>query len=460
MKLGDKQDKKVSPLTTENVKGVSRLGKSSVADTAPQTMVEVLGSIYDLLCKIQDYEKLQSELELVDYKLAYMDEQDRNKKIIEALGGKKKKKKKAKEKQQEKEIEKEKAKPETKAQPTEKAPPSTTKPEAPKPSTTKPEAPKPSATKAPPKEAPSTPTPKAETVPTPTPKPTLSTPSAARAPVTAGKGAIGTVAAGAGVIGTITAGLVAAGITNAYAQKAILANVGKETGFKPRDEDLAAYAKTSNERIREVFASRTQKYSDAELSEIKKDPVKFGEMVYGKDTKMGQSMGNTQDGDGYKYRGRGSIQLTGKNNYAAYGKVVGKDLVSNPDLVNDPAIDATIVAAFVKKGVGNKINDFTDQQSANRAVTQAIGGSKLNLDVGVGAKILSKVDEYSAALSGDKLNSASTENKNLKADAVAANQDKPAITVNNNKTSTTGSPSSGSSGGSDDTNAYQRKLKG
>jgi len=87
MKLGDKQDKKVSPLTTENVKGVSRLGKSSVADTPPQTMVEVLGSIYDLLAKIQSYEKLQSELELVDYKLAYMDEQNRNKKIIEALGG-------------------------------------------------------------------------------------------------------------------------------------------------------------------------------------------------------------------------------------------------------------------------------------------------------------------------------------------------------------------------------------
>ena len=96
MKLGDKQDKTVSPLTTESVLGASRIGKSSVADTAPQTMVEVLGSIYNLLVKIQSYEKLQSELELVDYKLAYMDEQDRNKKIIEALGGKKPKKKKQK----------------------------------------------------------------------------------------------------------------------------------------------------------------------------------------------------------------------------------------------------------------------------------------------------------------------------------------------------------------------------
>jgi hypothetical protein len=69
MKLGEKQEKKVSPLTSENVSGISHLDKS-VIDTTPQTMVEVLGSIYDLLCKIQDYEKLQSELELTDFQLA------------------------------------------------------------------------------------------------------------------------------------------------------------------------------------------------------------------------------------------------------------------------------------------------------------------------------------------------------------------------------------------------------
>jgi predicted chitinase len=221
------------------------------------------------------------------------------------------------------------------------------------------------------------------------------------------------------VIGLITAALTTAGITNEYAKKAVIANVGKETGFEPRDEDLRAYANTSNKRIREVFTKRTEKYSDDELNEIKKDSYKFGEMVYGKDTKIGESMGNTQDGDGFKYRGRGSIQLTGKNNYKAYSGIVKKDLVNNPDLVNQPDIDAVIVAEFVKKGVGKKINDFTDQQSANRAVTQAIGGAKLNLDVGIGAGILSKVNDYSAALDGNtstgsKVDQISKENKDLK----------------------------------------------
>ena len=226
------------------------------------------------------------------------------------------------------------------------------------------------------------------------------------------------VAGGAGVIGTITAGLVSAGITNEYAQKAVIGNVGKETGFKPKEENLAAYGKTSNERIRQVFTKRVEKYSDAELNEIKKDPVRFGEAVYGKDTSIGQKMGNNEPGDGFKYRGRGAIQLTGKNNYKAYSKAAGVDLVNNPDVLNDPAIDAKVVAAFVKAGVGEKINDFTNQGAANRAVTQVIGGKSLNLDSGIGAELLSKVNQYADVLpsvgSGQQLASASTENKDLK----------------------------------------------
>jgi predicted chitinase len=226
------------------------------------------------------------------------------------------------------------------------------------------------------------------------------------------------VAGGAGVIGTITAGLVSAGITNEYAQKAVIGNVGKETGFKPKEENLAAYGKTSNERIRQVFTKRVEKYSDAELNEIKKDPVRFGEAVYGKDTSIGQKMGNNEPGDGFKYRGRGAIQLTGKNNYKAYSKAAGVDLVNNPDVLNDPAIDVKVVADFVKTGVGEKINDFTNQGAANRAVTQVIGGKSLNLDSGIGAELLSKVDQYADVLpsvgSGQQLASASTENKDLK----------------------------------------------
>jgi hypothetical protein len=115
--------------------------------------------------------------------------------------------------------------------------------------------------------------------------------------------------------------------------------------------------------------------------------------MYGKDTSIGQSMGNTEPGDGFKYRGRGYIQLTGKNNYRFYGKKVGEDLVKNPDLANDPTVAAKISASYVMTALKGK-QDFADQKTANYAVTKAIGGN-LDLTKGYGAEILAKVNAYS-----------------------------------------------------------------
>jgi putative chitinase len=59
------------------------------------------------------------------------------------------------------------------------------------------------------------------------------------------------------------------------------------------------------------------------------NPVKIGNKIYA--NRMGN--GDDASGDGYKYRGRGYIQLTGKENYEAFNKTVPDDVVSNPDLV-------------------------------------------------------------------------------------------------------------------------------
>ena len=96
-----------------------------------------------------------------------------------------------------------------------------------------------------------------------------------------------------------------------------------------------------------------------------------------------------------EYRGRGYIQLTGKNNYKSYGDLAGFDILNNPDwLVNNPPISAIVSVLFVKKGLGSNLT-FADQQSADRAVTQVIGGRGLNLDSGYGAELLAKVNKYS-----------------------------------------------------------------
>jgi predicted chitinase len=217
------------------------------------------------------------------------------------------------------------------------------------------------------------------------------TPSGSNMPGGAPPAAGGNGAPGGSVIGVVKGAMAEYGIKNPYTQAALLANIEKESGFKPKSENLNY---TSIERIRTVF-TRLKKYSDEELqAKAVKNPEGMAELVYGMNDKIGQSMGNKEPGDGWKYRGRGFIQITGKNNYARYGKMIGVDLIGNPDQANDPSIAAKLAAAFVMTGLKGK-QDFPDQKSANRAVTQTIGGGGLGLDKGYGAEILAKVDKYS-----------------------------------------------------------------
>ncbi|TAD90300.1 MAG: peptidoglycan-binding protein [Alphaproteobacteria bacterium] len=59
------------------------------------------------------------------------------------------------------------------------------------------------------------------------------------------------------------------------------------------------------------------------------------------------NLGNTQPGDGARFKGRGFVQLTGRYNYTKYGPRVGVDLLANPDQANDPVIAARILGAFL-----------------------------------------------------------------------------------------------------------------
>lgn len=59
-------------------------------------------------------------------------------------------------------------------------------------------------------------------------------------------------------------------------------------------------------------------------------------------------IGNSHDGDGALYKGRGFVQLTGHDNYVSIGKQIGVDLMQNPDKANEPAAAAAILAQFLK----------------------------------------------------------------------------------------------------------------
>lgn len=205
----------------------------------------------------------------------------------------------------------------------------------------------------------------------------------------------------------VTAALKKQGITDPKMIAATLGNVMKETGGKSISENMN-YSGTSNDRIRKIFGSRAAGKTDAELDEIKKDPTKMGEMMYGSGTKLGQQMGNTEPGDGWKYRGRGFIQLTGKNNYAAASKAIYGDdrLVKNPDLVNDPAVAAEVSAWYMKKGqagmakqLGIDTSNMT-QAEANLLATSQIAGGDIRKKGAIGQEISAKVDKYAQAFTG------------------------------------------------------------
>ena len=142
------------------------------------------------------------------------------------------------------------------------------------------------------------------------------------------------------------------GIEDLNAQIAILSVIGKETGFLPRSED--SFSTTSNSHIRDLFGARVPS-NDAALNALKADDEAFFNQVYG------GRYGNASN-EGYLYRGRGFNGLTFKGNYKYYGDLIGQDLVSNPDLVNDPDVAAKVAVVFLTNG--NAVKKFNSVEEA------------------------------------------------------------------------------------------------
>lgn len=152
-----------------------------------------------------------------------------------------------------------------------------------------------------------------------------------------------------------------AGITDTQAQANILAQIQAESGGKAKSESM----KYTPEGLLKTFPKKFKDLEEARNVLAQGDEA-VGNKIYG--GRMGNDLG-----EGYKYRGRGLIQLTGKDNYRKYGKLLGLDLLSNPDLANDPEIAQQIAVEYFRQ----KQKSGIDLRSS-AAVSKAVG----HVDIG------------------------------------------------------------------------------
>lgn len=93
-------------------------------------------------------------------------------------------------------------------------------------------------------------------------------------------------------------------------------------------------------------------------------------------TELSKSLGNTEKGDGFRYRGRGPIQITGRANYKLYGEKLGVDLINNPDLAERAEHAFQLACAF---WASHGLNELADAEDF-KAITKKINGGLTGLE--------------------------------------------------------------------------------
>lgn len=141
-----------------------------------------------------------------------------------------------------------------------------------------------------------------------------------------------------------------------------LAQIMHESAMLERVEENLNY--TSADRICAVWPSRFKTPTDA--APFVRNPAKLANKVYG------GRMGNAEAGDGWKYRGRGLLQVTGRDNYRAVGKALGLPLEENPDLLAQKEIALRASLAWWEKNIPDAI--IGDVERITRRVNGGVAG--------------------------------------------------------------------------------------
>ncbi len=137
-------------------------------------------------------------------------------------------------------------------------------------------------------------------------------------------------------------------------------------GFKVATENLRY---TTAKRLCQVWPSRFK--TEADATPYVNNPEKLGNYVYA--NRNGN--GPPESGDGFNFRGRGLIQITGRTNYTNVGKLIARDLVTDPDAVAQSQ-GSLLIAAGTWKAIGV---DKLAENASVAAYTKKINGGTVGL---------------------------------------------------------------------------------
>ena len=148
-------------------------------------------------------------------------------------------------------------------------------------------------------------------------------------------------------------------------QACFLAQVMHESNsFKNLSENL-------NYSAQSLMRTWPSRFPDLDVAEkYEHNPEKIANKVYA------GRMGNIEEGDGWKYHGRGLIQLTGRENYANFGHNASVDVLSNPDLLTTPEYASLSAAWYWNKRNLNELADKMDIEG----ITKKINGGTIGLE--------------------------------------------------------------------------------
>ena len=152
----------------------------------------------------------------------------------------------------------------------------------------------------------------------------------------------------AGWCGPLSRAMASAGITTPRRAAHFLAQLGHESAGLSRLEENLNYRAA---RLLEIWPNR---FDAASAAAYASKPARIANRVYG--GRMGN--GDEASGDGWRYRGRSPIQLTGKDNYRAMGDLTGLPLLAVPELAAQLAEGALIAASWWQH---NGLNALADQ---------------------------------------------------------------------------------------------------